>query len=68
VEEEEIDTCMGTHHGKDHNLTKTFDHRIVVVENVGVGQNPTLWKVDDMGLVSKGLGPRVVETYACMSL
>ncbi len=68
MEEEGIGTFLGTHHGKEHNLTKTFDHHIVVVENVGVGQNPTLWKVHDMGLVSKGLGPRVVETYAWMSL
>jgi hypothetical protein len=42
VEEDEIDTCLGTDHGRDHNLTKAFDHHTEVVENGGVGQNPAL--------------------------
>jgi hypothetical protein len=39
-----------------------------VVENGGVGQNPALWKVHDMGLVFEGLGLRVAEIYTWVSL
>jgi hypothetical protein len=63
-----IDTCLGTDNGRDHDLTKTFDHHTEVVENGGVGQNPALWKVHDMGLVIEGLGLRVAEIYAWVSL
>jgi hypothetical protein len=41
-EEEGIDTCLDTHHGRDHNLTETFDHHTVAVGNGGGGQNPAL--------------------------